>query len=260
MPLHCRTSDLLFHMKLTHVLASLTSPYVSKQWARCTTLGMAIVLGVLCFAPAVQAEEDEPVRQGLPGRRISGASRLPTSACAQNADPLVAIIPESNLGATAVAEPTLWLSVPDVTSAKQLEFYLFNTQDEIIYQTSFTVEPTANLVGLDLGNMVGAPKLEVDQRYRWAASIICNPSNRSENISVEGWVDRVEASTPDEKGLWYDHLGQLVDQLQRQPQNQDVLSQWQTLMASARLDQIVPLSLDADSVDVTSSTVSGATQ
>lgn len=247
-------------MKLTHVLASLTPPYVSNQWARHTTLGIAMVLGVLCFSPAVQAEEEEPVRQGLPGRRISGASRLPTSACAQNAEPLVAIIPESNLGATAVAEPTLWLSVPEVTSAKQLEFYLFNTQDEIIYQTSLTVEPASNLVGLDLGNMVGAPKLEVDQRYRWAASIICNPNSRSENISVEGWVDRVEASTPDDKGLWYDHLGALVDQLQRQPQNQDVLSQWHTLMASARLDQIVPLSVDANSVDVMSSTISEVTQ
>lgn len=260
MPLNSQTSDLL-HMTPTHVVASLTPPPISKQWARRATLGLAMALGVLCFSPTVvQAAEEEPVRQGLPGRRISGASRLPTSACAQNAAPLVAIIPESNLGATAVAEPTLWLSVPEVASAKQLEFYLFNAQDEIIYQTSLTVEPATNLVGLDLGTMVGAPKLEVDRRYRWAASIICNPNNRSENISVEGWVDRVDASTLEDRGLWYDRLGLLVDQLQQQPQNQAVLSQWQTLMASARLEQIVPLSVDADSVDVTSSTTLGATQ
>lgn len=238
-------------MTLTNVVAPFTPLHVAKRWARCTAL--AVVLGAFCFSSTVaQAKEEEPVRQGLPGRRVSGASRLPTSACAQNAKPLVAIIPESNLGATAVAEPTLWLSIPDVASTKQLEFYLFNAQDEIIYQTDLTIEPTADLVGLDLATMVGAPKLEVAQRYRWAASIICNPNNHSENISVEGWVDRVEAS--EGRGLWYDRLGVLVEQLQQQPRNQDVLSQWHTLMASARLDQIVPLSVDANSVDLAPTT------
>ncbi|MEL6230909.1 MAG: DUF928 domain-containing protein [Cyanobacteria bacterium J06627_3] len=238
-------------MTLTNVVAPFTPLQVAKRWARRTAL--AVVFGAFCLSPAVtQAKEEEPVRQGLPGRRISGASRLPTSACAQNAEPLVAIIPESNLGATAVAEPTLWLSIPDVASAKQLEFYLFNAQDEIIYQTALTIEPTADLVGLDLGTMAGAPKLEVAQRYRWAASIICNPNNHSENISVEGWVDRVESS--EGRGLWYDRLDVLLEQLQQQPRNQDVLSQWHTLMASARLDQIVPLSVDANSVDLAPTT------
>lgn len=260
-----RTSDLLFHMTLTNVVTALTPLDFSKRWTQRTALGLAIVLGGLCWAPMVaQAAEDEQVREGLPGRRISGASRLPTSACAQNADPLVAIVPETNLGTTAVAEPTLWLSVPEVNTAKQLEFRLFNAQDKIIYQTSFTVEPTADLVGLDLSKMVNAPKLEVDQRYRWTASIICNSNSPSENISVEGWVDRVDVSIsnsdgPENVDLWYDRLGVLVEELQRQPQNQDVLSRWQTLMASARLDQIVPLSVDADAVDVTMPTTTDLT-
>ncbi|MEM9266258.1 MAG: DUF928 domain-containing protein [Cyanobacteria bacterium P01_F01_bin.13] len=247
-------------MKLTNAVAVLNPMYFSKQCLRRTGLGLILLLGVLCCSPTmVQASDDDEVRQGLPGRRISGASRLPTSACAQNPNPLVAIVPESNLGTTAVAEPTLWLSVPDVTSAKQLEFYLFNAQDEIIYQTNLMVQPTADLVGLDLATMTGAPKLEVDQRYRWAASIICNPNNRSENISVEGWVDRVDASSLNNKGLWYDRLALLVEQLQRQPYNQDVLSQWQTLMASARLDQIVPLLVDANSVEITLPSTMGGT-
>ncbi|NEQ50673.1 MAG: DUF928 domain-containing protein [Leptolyngbya sp. SIO3F4] len=248
-------------MTLTNVVIALTPREFSRRWVRHTAFGLTIVLGVLCWSSTlVQAnDEDQKVRQGLPGRRISGASRLPTSACAYNADPLVAIVPETNLGTTAVAEPTLWLSVPEVRTAKQLEFRLFNTQDQIIYETSLTVEPTADLVGLDLGAMAGAPKLEVDQRYRWTASIICNVNSPSENISVEGWVDRVAVSQPDSTNsesidLWYDRLGLVVEELQRQPHNQDALSQWQTLMASARLDRIVPLSVDADSVEITSPT------
>ncbi|MEM8613509.1 MAG: DUF928 domain-containing protein [Cyanobacteria bacterium P01_H01_bin.105] len=199
----------------------------------------------------MQASDEDRVRQGLPGRRMSGASRLPTSACAQNSEPLVAIVPETNLGTTAVAEPTLWLSVPKVNSTKQLQFYLFDAQDEIIYQTKFNIKPTADLVGLDLGKMADAPKLEINQRYRWAASILCNPDNPSENISVEGWVDRVDVSTLDTSRLWYDHLGVLLEQLQQYPQNQDALSQWQTLMASAKLEQIVPLLGSNSSVEIT---------
>ncbi|MEM7064323.1 MAG: DUF928 domain-containing protein [Cyanobacteria bacterium P01_B01_bin.77] len=248
-------------MTLTNVVTILASLYASKRWGRHVTLGLAIFLGLLCSSPVVTqaADDNEQVHQGLPGRRISGASRLPSSACAQDAGPLVAIVPETNLGTTAVAEPILWLSVPDVASAKQLEFYLFDAQDEIIYQTSFTVEPSTELVGLDLGTMTHAPKLEVDRRYRWAASIVCNPNNRSENISVEGWVDRVEASNSGSTRLWYDHLGLLVEELQSYPHNQDVLSQWHTLMASARLDQIVPLSVDADSVEITLPTAAETT-
>ncbi|EKU98775.1 protein of unknown function DUF928 [Leptolyngbya sp. PCC 7375] len=239
-------------MKLTNNTITSVSLPASKWLVRLTAIGVATLLGIQCCSPSVvQASEEEEVRQGLPGRRISGASRLPTSACAQNTAPLVAIVPETNLGATALAEPTLWLSVPEVTSAKQLEFYLFNAQDEIIYQTRLTVEPTADLVGLDLGVMGGAPKLEINQRYRWAASIVCNPNNRSENISVEGWVDRVEGSSLDSNKLWYDHLGVLLEQMQRHPHNQDIWSQWHTLMASARLEQIVPLSVSASSVEIT---------
>ena len=99
--------------------------------------------------------------------------------------------------------------------------------------------------------MADAPKLEINQRYRWAASILCNPDNPSENISVEGWVDRVDVSTLDTSRLWYDHLGVLLEQLQQYPQNQDALSQWQTLMASARLEQIVPLLGSNSSVEIT---------
>lgn len=256
MTLIYRTSDLLSHMTLTNVATAQKSLELPQQWRRRAALGLALVLGGLCFFPgSAQAKDEEQVRQGLPGRRISGASRLPTTACARSTSPLVAIVPETNLGTTAVAEPTLWLSVPEVTATKQLEFRLFNAQNEIIYHTHLTVEPTADLVGLDLSTMVNAPKLEVDRRYRWTASIICNSTSPSENISVEGWVDRVDVAnsggSSENSVLWYDHLGSVVEELQRQPDNQDILSQWQTLMASARLDQIVPLSVEADAVDIT---------
>lgn len=234
-------------MVIVNNLSSLVSVYLLRKWSHLTVLGLAVLLCGLCLVPAQSAEKDQ-VRQGLPGRRISGASRLPT-ACA--ADPLVAIVPEGNLGTTAVAEPTLWLSVPEVTVAKQLEFYLFDTQDEIIYQTSFVIEPTAKLVGLDLGAMADAPHLEIDRRYRWAASVVCNPDNHSENISVEGWVARMEVSPMEDSELWYDQLSQLLEELRRHPQDQTALSQWHTLMAAVRLEQLVPLSVDASSVKVT---------
>ncbi len=241
-------------MTLTNISINLNALSSRHQWRRCGILSFAVLLGVLSAPTASLGADEDQVRQGLPGRRISGASRLPSSACAQNAEPLVAIVPETNLGKTAVAEPTIWLSVPEVQTSRQLEFYLFNTHDEIIYRTSLTIQPNADLMGLDLSTMVNAPKLEVDQRYRWAASIVCNPDNRSEDISVEGWVDRVNPSMAGEQGLWYDRLGVLVEQLQHQPQNQDVLSQWQRLMASARLDGIVPLSVNTDSVEITTTT------
>ena len=238
-------------MKLTKIAIAVVPKLFPKRLTRQTALGMAVLLGILCCSPmAVQANDDEQVRQGLPGRRISGSSRLPASACAQATTPLVAIVPETNLGATAVPKPTFWLSVPEVTSAKHLDFYLFNDKEELVYQTSLIVKPTANIVGLDLSTMVNAPSLDVNHRYRWAASMVCNPENHSENIAVEGWVDRVEATSLGNNQLWYDQLGIVIEQLQRNPHNQAVSSQWYTLIASARLEQIVPLSVNDSSVEI----------
>ena len=141
-----------FVMIIVDSLSSLISVYLLRKRSYLTGMGLAVLFCGLGLGAAQAAEADQ-VRQGLPGRRISGASRLPT-ACAHSANPLVAIVPESNLGTTAVAAPALWLSVPEVTREKQLEFYLFGTQEEIIYQTSFVLEPTANLVGLDLGGLI----------------------------------------------------------------------------------------------------------
>ena len=125
-----RTSDLLLHMTLTNVITAVTSFGCSKQ-RRITAATTAALLGLsCCFPMTVQAKDEQQTSQGLPGRRVSGASRLPSSACARDSKPLVAIIPENNLGATAVAEPTLWLSIPEIASVKQLEFYLFDAQDE----------------------------------------------------------------------------------------------------------------------------------
>lgn len=59
--------------------------YFSKQCFQRTGLGLILLLGILCYSPAiVQAGEEEEVRQGLPGRRISGASRLSTSTYTHN--------------------------------------------------------------------------------------------------------------------------------------------------------------------------------
>ncbi|NEP18263.1 MAG: DUF928 domain-containing protein [Leptolyngbya sp. SIO4C1] len=214
------------------------------------------MLPVLPVLPGVaQTEGSDSLRQGLPGRRISGGSRVPTEACVLDQQPLIALVPDDAIGLTGKAAPTLWFALPAVSPSRSLEFGLFTQDDQLIYQTTLPVS-AAGVRSIDLTQLEGAPALTVDENYRWYLSIVCNPSNRSEDIWVDGWVRRVDlpsamaadlasASPLDQPhlylqaGLWHEAITELATLVQRYPESAALEQQWQALLSSIDLDQAV---------------------
>ncbi|MEM9946066.1 MAG: DUF928 domain-containing protein [Cyanobacteria bacterium P01_D01_bin.36] len=205
-------------------------------------------------APSLANETNAVLRQGLPGRRISGGSRSPDTACVSTRDePVIALMPKNNIGSTLSAHPSFWFSLPAVNQNRTLEFGLFDQSGELVYQKSLSVPNEVGVTQLSLPET--ATPLQVNDDYRWYLSVVCNPESRSEDLVVTGWVRRVEAdstlrsqlslSTPQEQlalyktsELWYDALTTLSEMRRQNPDAPELEEQWNDLMQAIDLPQL----------------------
>lgn len=221
-------------------------------------LGGLLALSVLS-EPSLAGTQASNARQGLPGRRISGGSRSPNTACLTTPNqPVVAIMPESNLGLTLSGHPKLWFSLPAINPDRTLEFGLYNEAGELLYQTTFRPSGKAEVASLSIPETF-AP-LDIAKNYRWYLSVVCNPENRAEDLVVTGWVRRIQpnslaseqlaTATPQDRliiyeqaEIWYDTLTALAELLQREPGVSNSEQQWISLLESIDLPQVITVPL-----------------
>lgn len=196
---------------------------------------MALSALVLLSEPTKASSRDNSVRQGLPGRRISGGSRSPDAACLLTPDqPVVALMPKSNLGLTLSERPTLWFSLPAISTGRKLEFGLYSPAGELVHKESFNAPEDAGITSLKIPETF-AP-LTVGEDHRWYLSVVCNPQSRSEDLVVTGWIRRIPAdndfeeriakavpyeqiSIYQESALWLEALATLVEVRLESPNN-----------------------------------------
>lgn len=158
-------------------------------------LGGLLLLGTLSNSSLAN---NDNVRKGLPGRRISGGSRSPNTACLLNnadseaAQRVIAIAPENNLSRTIAAHPTFWFSLPAINPDRSIEFSLVNQDEEVFYTQ--TLQPTgkAGLTAIALPET--APELDASQTYKWHLSVVCDRASRATDLVVWGWIERQAVS------------------------------------------------------------------
>lgn len=217
--------------------------------------GLALI--VFCLAipwlslPS-RAQEYTPSGRGMPGRREGGGTR---GGCLAQQPTLTALMPSTNSGTTLAEQPTFFWYVPENTAAAA-EFVLLNAENQPIYQVTLPISSQAGILSLTLPADRSSPSLTLNQPYRWYFSLICDPLDRSADSFTSGWIERIQptpaltqalsTATPDQKpalyaeaGLWYDALTSIATLRQADPQNPDLITQWQTLLNSVDLTSIV---------------------
>ncbi|MBW4518909.1 MAG: DUF928 domain-containing protein [Scytolyngbya sp. HA4215-MV1] len=258
---------------------------LSKRPVKWLSAGLALCLGLaIVGAPwLVMAQQFVPPKRGLPGRRIGGGSRDPR-ACIRSAPSqpaelgqLFALSPNNNFGFTTTAAPRFFWYLPK-TRAKQAELTLYRANKQqiehltegasreqikqveqtVVYQTTFNLTSQIGIVSVALlsKSANAAPSLEVGQYYRWQISLICDPNNRKVgDISIEGWIQRIEPETAlasklqksdDRKrvslyasnGYWYDTLDTLANLRCANPTDSSLVNSWSALLKSVKLEVI----------------------
>jgi hypothetical protein len=217
-----------------------------------------VILVPLCFAslslPVKAKNQDLKSQEGLPTYRVGGGSR---GNCLTNNQQLVALIPETAIAKTTTTSPKLFFYIPETKQKNTvaLEFVLRDRQDKLIYETFLKTNEQSGIIAVDLPDSVKATLLKTKENYHWYLSMICNPENRSHDVVVEGWIQRVELeanikkqlqfSQPLEKAkiyqqqdIWYDALSTLAEEKKNSVLQPQVAMSWNKLLESIGLGNL----------------------
>ncbi len=204
-----------------------------------------------------------PIGIGAPKRTEGGGTRSGNGRCPVDGKPLTALIPNSRFGVTVAAYPKFFVYMP-ATSPQALPLLLeFRLQDRggnAIYKSIFKSNGKPGIITLVLPAQGGVSPLKIDQDYKWSFSIICQPDERSQDITVEGWVRRValnsrlnnqlkqaspqqQAQLYAEEEIWQDALATLVQLRRDYPNNAAIQANWEKLLSAAGLNNLTQESL-----------------
>jgi len=150
------------------------------------------------FVPAMELALEFPPgpERGSPESTAGGGtrggpddSRTAETTCSQSPSRLTALLPVGyEVLKTASPHPTFFLYVPK-TEAKTAEFTVVDSRGRDVYVDTFAIPGDGGIVQIDLPETVS---LEVGQTYIWQFSMLCDPSQRALDESVQGAIERVE--------------------------------------------------------------------
>ncbi|MBE9205223.1 DUF928 domain-containing protein [Nostoc sp. LEGE 06077] len=186
-----------------------------------------------------------PIKKTIPPNQNSnGASVAVPNQCLSGKIPLTALIPESQLGLTTLSNPALFFYVPQ-TSAPELELVVQNETEQEVYTQKYKPNNKAGIISIRLP----VNSLEVNKQYKWKLSVICNPTDKSQNKVVAGLVQRVspdsqlvkrlQQATRQERamvyaaaGIWHDALATVAQRRYLIPYNPEIASDWEELLTA----------------------------
>jgi Domain of Unknown Function (DUF928) len=191
------------------------------------------------------------------GKRSAGGTR---GFCPQTSVPLTALVPYTNGGLTIAEHPRLWFYIPfSLAPDYSLEFVLIdptidaNSKEETTFYKNVPDLTSLKIPGLVPIEIPTDKSLEVGKTYHWVVSILCNPGdqedvsiNRSGDLTVNGWIKRIEQPTlnsqlevasPEEQleiyaksGLWIDFLDRLTLLHRERPQDDEISNTWAAIV------------------------------
>ncbi len=199
-----------------------------------------------------------------PVNRDGAATRKPRKGrgCTQDERPPIALVPEPDIPAPTASEyPTVFWYMPQ-TVAPAVEFLLrdeTNKNFKDVYRVNYALPKSTKGVvsppGIKSLTIPNLYPLEIGKAYHWYLALICNPSNRDDDIIVEGFIKRVEPNptlanrlqqaTPEERialyadaQLWYETLNALVELRRDRPNDPDLEDAWNRLLLSLGLQDV----------------------
>ncbi len=234
-----------------------------KRFLRLATISAALSLGLtpIALSPALRAQSEpvllsqvnfRPPDVSAPGNRQGGTHRG-GGVCPAGLS-ITPLIPVSNIGLTIEESPSFFVFIPQ-TSAKVEFTVLTENEDDVVYETTF--KPTKpGVVSVTLPPASSSRKaLDVDKRYIWSFSMVCDPNDRSADLVVKGWVQRIapqpelknDLSNPDPRirlgayaknGLWYETITTLAAMRLKTPNDSTLATEWSDLLKSQGLDSV----------------------
>lgn len=226
---------------------------------------VALPFSLSLFTPSAQAQSRR-VRYNPPsnlGTPIVSTPGILRSACETAEVCLIGLVPDlkaenAPVPVTISERPTVYFLIPKVDG--NVSFTL--TEEDIksdkgrrIYTTTFYLKSKAGIIAFKIPDHVQGLKLGKNYSWRFTKNFT---SNDPTDLEVIGSMRRVlpnqnlvtqlkKISLPIERaalfaqeGIWYETVQILAEALQGNPKNPEVISEWNELLKSAKLNRVLP--------------------
>jgi Domain of Unknown Function (DUF928) len=247
---------------------------MNKVRLKSIVFGSILLIGAFNACQFASLAELTPRVNGLPGQTVPGGPRfsqppedidVPTRSSKNNVrggcpsselNPisLTALAPENHFGRTVSEYPTFFFYLPP-TEAESAEFILVDESGKEIYKQTLKIKNLSGVIGISIPSDKSVAPLEVDKRYKWNFTVICDAKDRSGDQQEMGTVLRVELSADirsqlekaDQRnktfiyaknGIWQDALSNLAAARRAQPDEAWIKSDWESLLDSVKLGKI----------------------
>jgi Domain of Unknown Function (DUF928) len=194
-----------------------------------------------------------------PQQASGGASRVgtsylnPSTVAGIGPAALIAVLPESFYGTTLSERPTVMVYFP-ASNAEEAVFSLKDEAGNMQHQMTIPVAGKSGIITVKLPN--DAPALAVGKNYQWFLALKVDGQLSPSTPYVDGWIQRIQPSTElamamqqkdavkqaealGKNGVWYDCIATLAELHNTQPQNVAIIKQWEELLSSVSLKDIV---------------------
>ncbi|MEH2139366.1 DUF928 domain-containing protein [Nostoc sp.] len=196
--------------------------------------------------------------KGAPSQASGGASRVGTyylNTSTESAGPaaLIALLPQSFYGTTVSERPTILVYLP-VSNAEEAVFSLKDEAGNTQYKITIPIALKTGAIAVKLP--ADAPALVVGKNYHWFLAVKVDGQLSPSTPYVDGWIQRIQPSAElatamqqqdalkratafGKNGVWYDCVETLAALHSAQPTNVTLTKQWEELLSSVNLKEIV---------------------
>ncbi|MEH2248948.1 DUF928 domain-containing protein [Nostoc sp.] len=197
--------------------------------------------------------------KGAPRQATGGASRTgtyylnPSTVEAKGPTALIALLPQSFYGTTVSERPTILVYLP-ASNAQEAVFSLKDEAGNMQHQMNISVVGKTGVIAIKLP--ADAPALTVGKNYQWFLALKLDGQLSPSTPYVDGWIERIQPSADlattmqqenglkratgfGKNGVWYDCVATLAALHTAQPTNATLSKQWEELLSSVSLKEIV---------------------
>ncbi|MEH2247744.1 DUF928 domain-containing protein [Nostoc sp.] len=201
--------------------------------------------------------------KGAPQQATGGASRVgtyylnPSTVSTTEPAALIALLPQSFYGTTVSERPTILVYLP-ASNAQEAVFSLKDEAGNMQHQMNIPVAGKTGVIAIKLP--ANAPALTVGKNYQWFLALKVDGQLSPSTPYVDGWVQRIQPSAElaiamqeqdalkratalGKNGVWYDCVATLATVYTVQPSNATLRKQWEELLSSVSLKEILTANL-----------------
>ena len=212
---------------------------------------LLLTLNIIIFPLSINFVHSQSVADRRSAQRPAPPKRIPPnkvkpgggldfsrSACTQQQESLIALVPVDNPVLTTRSNPSFLFYIPDPASAiARGEFSLFTADEKTrLYSTEVTLTQTPGVIKIDLPESA-EDVLEAGVSYHWYFKIYCQESSPKPYVDVDGWIERVNLTPVRERQIqaaspkiWYDAIANVANNLIATPGDAAARDRWLKLL------------------------------